>query len=145
MSTIRGVSAVLIGILVLIMLFIAGIPSAAESQVTITVKTIQSPPVRIEQVAVEFATPQLKRICSCESKGVPDAEPTHYDEKGAVLLGRVNPLDTGACQINKHYHEAKAVSMGFDLAVREDNIEFANWLYKKEGVRPWRASIACWG
>lgn len=93
----------------------------------------------------EYVSPILKRICSCESTGQPNNEPQQFTADGAVTKGKINPLDTGACQINLKYHEATAKKLGYDLFTEEGNIAYANYLYTKEGSTPWNWSRGCWG
>lgn len=98
----------------------------------------------VEPVKVEL-NPALKRVCSCESNGRPDREPRHFEDDGVtVRKGKINPLDTGMCQINLKYHEASAAKMSLDLFKEQDNIKYANWLYKNEGLTPWNWSKQCW-
>jgi len=87
---------------------------------------------------------ELKRICSCESAGSPNVEPTHYKSDGSVLTGIINPRDIGICQINLDYHEKAAVDKGLDLFKERDNIKYAHYLYETEGNRPWTWSSSCW-
>lgn len=87
---------------------------------------------------------ELRRICSCESNGHPDGEPTHYEKDGSVKIGKINPLDTGMCQINLHYHGAKAEQLGIDLHSPAGNFEYASMLYREEGSTPWNWSASCW-
>lgn len=83
--------------------------------------------------------PALVPICTCES-GL-----QHYDTKtGQVLKGKENPLDTGICQINLKYHGEQAEKLGLNLFEEEGNINYANWLYSKEGTEPWKYSRSCW-
>lgn len=64
-------------------------------------------------------------IVGCESGYV------HYKQDGTVLVGRVDPHDTGVAQINVRYHpEAKARSFWGNLA-------YARELFDAEGVTPW--------
>lgn len=86
----------------------------------------------------------LKRICSCESTGRPGNEPRHFDSNGEVLRGKVNPLDTGMCQINKKYHGAEADRLGLDLEIQSENFEYAARLYRQQGSQPWSWSASCW-
>lgn len=97
-----------------------------------------------EDHKVEFVAPQLKAICACESVGRWDKEPKHWDEKGSVLRGRMTPEDIGQCQINEYYHGETAKKMGIDIHSFNGNIQFANYLYIKNGTRDWEASRSCW-
>lgn len=89
--------------------------------------------------------PELVPICACESRWDPSAKPTHWDTKGNVLLGKKNPKDIGKCQINEDYHGALARSMGLNIHTEEGNTEFANFLYERDGDKPWYLSKPCWG
>ena len=87
--------------------------------------------------------PALVSICGCESGGN-TGKPRQFNEDGTVVKGKVNSLDSGMCQINLKYHEARAISLGLDLFTEEGNIEYANLLYKEQGTAPWEASRSCW-
>lgn len=88
--------------------------------------------------------PTLKRICSCESTGSPDNEPQQFNADGTVLRGKINPLDTGMCQLNSYYHDANAKSMGLDIETEYGNAVYANWLFETQGSTPWAWSKSCW-
>lgn len=96
-----------------------------------------------EHTKVELV-PQLKRVCSCESLGYATGTPTHYDKKGNVLHGKINDLDRGMCQINLGYHQETAEKMGIDVETEEGNITYANFLFKTQGLKPWKWSEGCW-
>lgn len=102
--------------------------------------------VQPEPEVVELPTlhPTLKRICACESMGNPNAEPRHYDKNGNVLRGVINNQDVGMCQINLFYHQKTADKMDIDLFTEAGNIEYANWLFNREGSTPWNWSRHCW-
>lgn len=89
--------------------------------------------------------PAMKPICACESVGNKHGEPTHYKANGDVLRGIVNPSDIGLCQLNDPSWDDQAQSLGFDIYTESGNIEMTNWIYKHEGIWPWRYSQACWG
>ena len=87
--------------------------------------------------------PALLPICTCES-GQGTGQPQQFDiETGDVLHGKIDKDDTGSCQINARYHLKKSVELGYDIYTEAGNINYANWLYLKEGVKPWRASSSC--
>jgi hypothetical protein len=100
--------------------------------------------VRQEDVS-EWKYPQLRRICSCESTGSPNNEPRQFDNNGNVLLGKVNNLDVGQCQINLKYHGDAAESLGMNLFTKAGNKAYAEYLYENQGSTPWNWSKACWG
>lgn len=83
-------------------------------------------------------TPILIEIARCESTF------RHSDKEGNVLRGRVDKADVGVMQINERYHLEKAKSLGFDLHTIDGNTAYAEYLYEKEGAKPWSASAKCW-
>lgn len=83
-------------------------------------------------------TPILKKIASCESQY------RQFDATGAVLRGRVNPQDVGFMQINEKYHLSTALKLGLNIYTLEGNLDYAKYLYKTQGVKPWVHSSSCW-
>ena len=75
----------------------------------------------------------LKAIIACESSN-------------RHVIGTLSEVgvDIGKCQINTYWHEAKAESMGLNLFDPDDNMEYCLYLFKSEGVKPWRSSQVCW-
>jgi hypothetical protein len=69
----------------------------------------------------------------------------HELEDGSILQGMVDPADTGVMQINKRYHEEAAIAMNLNLDDIYDNMEYARYLYDRQGTQPWSASMPCWG
>lgn len=116
--------------------------SSTKVQATTTKTNILAGARRIDvenYLIQEYAdTPILVEIARCES------EFRHYGSDGNVLRGRVEPDDIGVMQINKFYHGDKAKEMGIDIYTIDGNIEFAKYLYKKYGNKPWSASAPCW-
>ncbi len=93
-----------------------------------------------QAVARKFSTSHiLYRVAFCESTYA------QYDENGNVLRGRVNSKDVGIFQINETYHKANAERMGMDLYTPEGNMEYAEYLYNRDGAQPWSSSRPCWG
>lgn len=67
-----------------------------------------------------------------------------YDRTESVVRGEINNLDVGAFQINEKYHLERSQELGFDIETTDGNIEYAMWLMKKEGTKPWIWSKPCW-
>ncbi|MBY0538999.1 hypothetical protein K2P56_01005 [Patescibacteria group bacterium] len=84
-------------------------------------------------------TPVLANIAWCESRM------RHVGKDGEIFRGVVNDKDIGVMQINTRFHEATATDMGIDLYSLQGNLEYAKYLYEKEGTKPWKASKSCWG
>lgn len=82
--------------------------------------------------------PVMIQIARCESTF------RHTLADGSVLAGRVDPADTGVMQINKRYHLDTAEQLGLDITELGDNMEYARYLYEKQGTQPWSASAPCW-
>jgi len=80
----------------------------------------------------------MKEIALCESGN------RQFGKDGKVLRGIVNPKDTGRYQINEYWHLADSKKMGIDIYTSEGNEEYALYLYKTQGTRPWNASKPCW-
>ncbi|MEK7613883.1 MAG: hypothetical protein AAB439_03375 [Patescibacteria group bacterium] len=84
-------------------------------------------------------TPLLADIAWCESRM------RHLDKNGQVLRGTVDGDDVGVMQINTRYHGEKAEELGLNLYSLQGNLEYAEYLYEKQGSKPWLASSPCWG
>lgn len=91
----------------------------------------------IEKKAI--MNPALLEVARCES-GL-----KQFNPDGTVVRGKVNPHDIGILQINSDYHEATAISMGYDIYTEEGNIRYGNHLYETQGLTPWNWSKPCWG
>ncbi len=83
-------------------------------------------------------TPILANIAWCESRM------RQLDQDGNIFRGKANSDDVGVMQINTRFHEATATAMGIDLESLAGNLEYAQYLYDKEGTKPWNSSSACW-
>jgi hypothetical protein len=134
-----------------------GTGEVIQGEIGIATSTVAYPPIEFITEPIEkplelkrlpeasFAwPPELRRICSCESTGKPGNEPKQFNDDGSVLRGKVNPLDTGMCQINLKYHGAAADRLGLDLETASGNFAYAVRLYNKEGTQPWTWSRSCW-
>ena len=75
----------------------------------------------------------LKAIIDCESS----------NKHVVGTLAKVG-IDIGRCQINTYWHGERAESMGLNLFDPTDNMEYCLYLFKTEGVKPWKSSQACW-
>lgn len=82
--------------------------------------------------------PILADIAKCESRY------RHLDSNGEVLEGEKNNSDRGVMQINMLYHAKTAGRLGLDIQNLDDNVQYARYLYEKEGAKPWMSSSACW-
>ncbi len=91
-----------------------------------------------EYVEIYFAdAPVMIDIARCESQF------RQFDKKGNVVK---NPNSTamGIFQIMSSLHKDTAADMGMDILSIQGNLEYARYLYEKEGTKPWNASKACW-
>jgi hypothetical protein len=107
---------------------------------------IQKPVLEAKHQVVEHVVrnyfsdaPILANVAWCESKF------RHFKADGSVLRGEVVPSDIGVMQINEYYHGKTANAFGIDIHTLEGNLEYARYLYEKEGTTPWLSSVRCWG
>ena len=82
--------------------------------------------------------PILALIAKCESRF------RHLNSSGTVLKGDRNSYDRGVMQINILYHAKILEKLGLDVQNLDDNVQYARYLYEKEGAKPWMSSSACW-
>ncbi|MBI2065769.1 MAG: hypothetical protein HYT68_01730 [Candidatus Zambryskibacteria bacterium] len=82
--------------------------------------------------------PVLAEIAKCESRY------RHYNSSGDVLKGKKNSFDRGVMQINILYHAETAEKLGLNVHNLDDNVQYARYLYEKQGAKPWMSSSACW-
>jgi len=101
--------------------------------------SVKNAPRSVEQtVRVRFArVPILVKIAKCESRF------RQFDEKGKPLRNPGSSA-TGVMQIMYSVHRKSARKLGLNINTTEGNIEYAHYLYKNEGTRPWNASRHCW-
>ena len=78
---------------------------------------------------------QLQFVSICESGA------KQYRENGRLVIGPFGEI--GFLQIHPiHFKEAK--KLGYDIYDPNDNMAFGLLLYKKEGLKPWSASLKCY-
>lgn len=94
-----------------------------------------SPTIEQRIISVD---PILLEIAKCES------HVRQFNADGSVLRGLIDHDDTGIFQINRRYHLQAALQMGLDIDTVEGNIKYAEYLFGKQGTRPWSASQSCW-
>lgn len=82
--------------------------------------------------------PVMIQVARCESTF------RHHLADGSVLRGHVDNRDTGVMQINTYYHGTTAEKLELNLEDIYDNMEYARYLYEKQGTQPWSASAPCW-
>jgi hypothetical protein len=83
--------------------------------------------------------PILADIAWCESRM------RHLGKDGEIFRGKVNDKDIGVMQINTYYHGENAEELDINLYSLNGNLAYAQYLYDKEGTRPWLSSSPCWG
>lgn len=84
-------------------------------------------------------TPIMADIAWCESRM------RHLEENGKIIRGRVDSDDIGVMQINTRYHLEDSKELGLDIYSLNGNLAYAQYLYEKQGTKPWLASSPCWG
>lgn len=125
-----------------LMILLAGVAMSTPTALSTTTEAEHKAPQTLSQYVREYFRdePIMADIAWCESRM------RHIDEKtGKIFRGSVNNDDIGVMQINTRYHLEKAESMDIDLYSLKGNLEYAKYLYEKEGTTPWASSRACWG
>lgn len=97
-------------------------------------------PQTLEELVRDYYTemPILAEVARCESQF------RHYDKNGNIIRGIANTKDVGVMQINEKYHGDTAETLDLDIYSLDGNLEYAKYLYEKEGTAPWRSSAKCW-
>lgn len=91
-----------------------------------------------EYVRDYFAdAPVMIAIAKCESQF------THV--KDGKILKNAKSSAIGVFQIMASLHTETGNKLGLDITTIEGNAAYARYLYEKEGIKPWKASEACWG
>lgn len=78
----------------------------------------------------------LLAISYCESRFTTETGLNKKDDK-------VWSKDYGYFQLNDFYHRDEANSLGYDIEDPWENILYGIYLFKKEGLAPWKASKKC--
>jgi len=107
-----------------------------NASAAVTIKTPQTLETLVRDYFVD--EPILAEVARCESQF------RHYGKSGNIIRGIIVPEDIGVMQINEYYHGEQAESLGLDIYSLEGNLEYAKYLYEKEGTKPWRSSAKCW-
>ena len=94
-----------------------------------------------QQVETYFRDyPVMIKVAKCESHF------RQYNKKdGSVHRGKVNDKDVGVMQINEYYHLKASEKLNIDIYSVEGNLEYARYLFEREGTTPWLSSSPCWG
>ena len=112
--------------------------STAETATTTQVAMIDRSAVE-KFIKTEYAdTPILVAIAQCESNF------SQFNPDGTVVRGRVDSHDVGVMQINETYWLEKSKSLGYDIYTIQGNVDYAKYLYAKQGTDPWNSSSKCW-
>lgn len=82
----------------------------------------------------------LVQVARCESGY------RQYNDDGS-LLENPSPKSSasGIFQILRITHGPTAESMGMDITTPEGNMDYAEYLYNKNGLSDWSESRSCWG
>ena len=124
---------------------IASTTNTAIASTTANVAATTTEEIAMDRGAVEdyikpeYAdTPILIAIAQCESNF------RQFNPDGTVVRGKVDSHDVGVMQINETYWLGKSKSLGDDIYTIEGNMDYAKYLYDKEGTDPWNSSAKCW-
>ncbi len=81
----------------------------------------------------------LQKIAWCESRN------RQFKSDGTLYRGIVNSKDVGKYQINEFYHLEASQKLGMNIYTEKGNTEYALYLFKHQGSKPWDWSKPCWG
>jgi hypothetical protein len=105
-----------------------------------TPRTSLADPVVKQKVISYFSDiPVMIEVARCESTF------RQYGRDGDVQRGLVNSSDVGVMQINEYYHLEASQRLGLNIYTTVGNMQYARWLYEREGLQPWVSSRHCWG
>jgi hypothetical protein len=131
-----------VGLLALVSGFnTVGTPAnSITAEVSKTDSVLESKTATTEEKVMQYFAdkPILIDIARCESRF------RHTNKNGTVLRGELTPADVGVMQINERYHLEASKKLGYDIHSLEGNMAYAEYLYDKQGARPWLASSHCW-
>jgi peptidoglycan hydrolase-like protein with peptidoglycan-binding domain len=98
-------------------------------------------PIAVKQEAQKVFqdAPVLVNVAKCES-----GFRQYTNASGAVLHGGTGNDMIGVMQINSNVHTGTAASLGDNINTLDGNLEYAKYLYDKEGTAPWISSSPCW-
>lgn len=115
------------------MLFALAVPLAASAQVGLNVDVEST-------IRAYFAdTPVMVHIARCESKF------RQYADSGNPLYGGYQGKMVGVFQVYEDIHGDFARGKGMDIQTLDGNMQYAKYLYEREGTKPWISSFPCWG
>lgn len=108
-------------------------PALASAQVGLNVDVESA-------VRAYFAdTPVMVHIARCESKF------RQYADSGNPLYGGYQGKMVGVFQVYEDIHGDFARGKGMDITTLDGNMQYAKYLYEREGTKPWISSFPCWG
>lgn len=84
-------------------------------------------------------TPVMIEIARCESKF------RQHADSGNPLYGGYGGKMVGVFQVYSDIHASFARSIGMDIETLDGNMQYAKYLYEREGTKPWISSFPCWG
>jgi len=98
----------------------------------------------------EVDAQKARAIIFCESNFVATSTNKNFRLKeylttngDSIWIKYLWSTDLGYWQINDYYHEKTANSLGFNIYDEWEGLEYGFYLFKKEGIKPWRASKEC--
>lgn len=116
--------------------------TASTSKVALIETTIVRAPKTVEEMVKEHFkdSPIMVKVAWCESRN------RQFEKDGVtVFRGKVNNDDVGVMQVNTYYHLKTSQKLGMDIMTLQGNLDYAKYLYDREGTVPWNSSSPCWG
>lgn len=116
-----------------------GSPVVSNPVTPVSADTAETRTLTVKEHVEEYFAdkPIMIDIARCESTF------RQFDRNGEVLK---NPKSTaiGVFQIMSSLHKETALKLGHDITTLEGQLGYADYLYEKQGARPWLASSHCW-
>ena len=100
-----------------------------------------NPNAEVEKITREYFAdlPIMIEVAKCES------EFRQFFDSGEVLYGGHKNNMIGLMQFSEFYHLKPAKKLGYDIKTLQGNLDYARYIYEREGLTPWNASKHCWG
>ena len=106
-----------------------------------TVPIVRTLDSEIDRISEKYEKEEsvVRAVIGCESQLYGDAINHNLDKNGKIWS-----TDHSWLQINDYYHTKPMKDLGLDIENKWDALEYGFVLMKKEGLKPWKSSKACW-
>ena len=115
------------------------VATSTATTTAVKIKTLNS---EIDRLSIKYnlSSSTARAIIKCEGGAYGVVRDNVNLDKNGIPWS----IDHFDFQINDYYHESTMNKMGLSIHDRWDTLEYGFYLMKKQGLKPWKASIACW-